>query len=991
MTVSDYWHNIEGCLDVYRDFNSVGDWLSRAKQDLPPHQFAKLLDRITEWINAVTHTEQLEEHLLPVLKGFDEKKHADIRTRLHERRRILLEQKKRQELEAQRRRQIEETERIKREEEERARAQREQKRQTLIARLTDLLKTDFLAADSFFQSSCLPWITKDEFNDSKRSFVKHWFSNGDKIAGLTRKHSPDLAQVDAIAEITDHALVIARAGSGKTATLVNRVIFLLQHCRVPANSILVLAFNRKAAVEVRRRILESLLPSGSSLHDVAPASSGTSLGKPLDREERQIGAATKEFGVELPHVMTFHALAYSIVQPEESLIYDDADADSLNQSNSVQQVIDDHLTSPEYRKRIRSVMIEHFKEDWEQIIQGGYLKDKADFLKYRRSLPNVSLRGEHVKSFGEKAIANFLFEHGIPYNYEQNHHWDGFNYKPDFTIHLGGNKKVIIEYFGMQGDPDYDKQSQKKRAYWKGKPDYIFLELSPRDLRDGYDAVRQTLHAWFANHGMRCDRLSENEIWERIKDRAIDRFTKAMRTFIARCRKMALSLEQLKIRIEAHDALSPVESQFINIGATIYQAYLKRLNQTGEEDFDGLMCRAAEAVRSGTTHFHRRNESGDLAKIQFICVDEFQDFSQLFLDLLNAILGKAKHAQVFCVGDDWQAINGFAGSDLEFYMNFGRYFNDPKSLNISTNYRSARRIVDIGNELMRGQGNPAEPAKEDAGGVFLCEIDKIALTAAEDTRHNGDIITPAVLRVCASALTKQRRLVVLCRRNSLPYYTNHTSESKNGTGLDRFLTKIRSYFPKEQRNRITISNVHKYKGLEKDVVIVLDAVDRAFPLIHPDWVFTRVFGDTFETLVDEERRLFYVAMTRAVDQLFLFTESTNKSPFLQEIKNAPAVQLIDWKQYPPVSPPKGRLIVKISNQDGYGANPTIAIKNELKAAGYRWRSTERCWIKDFDRATFSDSRLKIESWFAKAHGIEVRIVDESDSELTAYRLPETPN
>lgn len=107
-------------------------------------------------------------------------------------------------------------------------------------------------------------------------------------------------------------------------------------------------------------------------------------------------------------------------------------------------------------------------------------------------------------------------------------------------------------------------------------------------------------------------------------------------------------------------------------------------------------------------------------------------------------------------------------------------------------------------------------------------------------------------------------------------------------------------------------------------MIVLDAVFRSYPLIHPDWAFSRVFGDSLEKIVDEERRLFYVALTRAVNTLFLVTEGQSKSAFLEEIARAKPIA------------------------------PTIAIKDFLKAAGYQWQSSGWTgWAKSFPAQGFN--------------------------------------
>ena len=103
-------------------------------------------------------------------------------------------------------------------------------------------------------------------------------------------------------------------------------------------------------------------------------------------------------GSTLPHVMTFHALAYAIVHPEEALLYDDPASNSLAKSRSLQYVIDDFLRDPKFKDEIRLLMLEHFRTDWERIVSGGYDLEKSEFIEYRRSLPNVSLySGPHCQ------------------------------------------------------------------------------------------------------------------------------------------------------------------------------------------------------------------------------------------------------------------------------------------------------------------------------------------------------------------------------------------------------------------------------------------------------------------------------------------------------------------------------------------------------------------------------------------------------------------
>ena len=136
------------------------------------------------------------------------------------------------------------------------------------------------------------------------------------------------------------------------------------------------------------------------------------------------------------------------------------------------------------------------------------------------------------------------------------------------------------------------------------------------------------------------------------------------------------------------------------------------------------MQKAVDAIDSGTTIFERKKEKGDLTKLRYICIDEFQDFSLLFMRLIAAIRKKNKNIEFFCVGDDWQAINGFAGSDLTFFENFSDYFKPSSKLNITGNYRSHESIVNIGNKIMEDlEGKPAIAKNSNEGRTSLVELD----------------------------------------------------------------------------------------------------------------------------------------------------------------------------------------------------------------------------------------------------------------------------
>ena len=852
--------------------------------------------------------------------------------------RLEAERREAQRLEAQKRE-------IERSEAQRLEAERRKiKKLSLIQNIKDEFENNFLNADKFYQLHCTEYISSQEYKSEKLKYIQNWVKTN-------LKSSPDIEQAAAIGTLESHIQVIARAGSGKTSTLVNRAIFLQKHCGIAPGEMLLLAFNRKAAEEMRERLKLELQNS-------------------------------------VPHAMTFHALAYALVHPE-NILFDEPDGEQ-NQSGALQIIIDQYLQHPIFYAKIRDLMTAAFHEDWERIISGGYDKTPEEMLRYRRSLPREGIDGNYYKSFGEKLIADFLFEHNIPYKYERNFWWNGINYRPDFTIE---QKNIVIEYFGLEGDPDYDDMSHQKREYWANRPNWELIALSPRPLKDqGAEVFCELLKDKLENLGIQCNRLSEETIWSRIKDRSIDRFTTVVKGFIQRCRKLSLTSEELRKIIYKHECVSKIEEQFLNLAHRFYKSYLRCLEDRGEEDFDGLMQKSVQVLASGQTIFRRKSGTGDLKSLRYIMIDEYQDFSELFYNLIEAIRKQNPQALFFCVGDDWQAINGFAGSDLRFYQNFHQFFQPSQQLHIATNYRSAISIVDIGNKLMQGLGTPARADKKIPGIVNIADMSSFEPTPTEQENYSGDNITPAILRLINKTIKQGKKVVLLSRKNSLPWYVNYQnkrSKYKNGT-LESFLELVHSYLPEESRKLVTISTAHKYKGLQKDVVIILDAIPRCYPLIHPDLMFTRVFGDSIESVVNEERRLFYVALTRAVETLFIITESKNSSPFLDELNSRTKISVLNWSDYQTfIGVGTIRYItVKVGNQDGKGSNGTIAIKDLLKAEGYIWKpEVWPAWCRTYPAEGFSVQQyFNNANWISQAVGIEVRFYDDGENKSEVYRV-----
>lgn len=811
--------------------------------------------------------------------------------------------------------------------------------------LNRLRQNDYLNVETYYTKCCKELIPASVYERENLAFIKDWLSKqlpqdkGGKI------QLPDNDQNAAIGEVWKNTQVIARAGSGKTSTLVNRAFFLQKHCGVAPKEMLLLAFNRKAAKEIAER-LEKLCGHSST------------------------------------HVMTFHALARAIVHPTQELIYNDSSEENEGLDSVFGDVIKNRLLEDDFMGQVRKLMLAQFKQDWDEVVEGGYGLTPAELYRFQKNLARETLRGEYVKSHGEKVISNFLFEHNIPYNYEKAHYWQGNVYRPDFTLPSNSEKGkgIIIEYFGLADtDPEYDEQMEEKRKYWSSSDKYELVELTPESFAAGTEAFEAVLKSLLVNVGITCNRLSDEEIWLNIKPRALKRFSSAMSGFVGRCRKSWILPYGLGQMTSQHECVLDAEAQFLELAVILYTDYLERLNANNQQDFDGLMQTATIMVESGTTTFERVKESGDLVALRYIFIDEYQDFSELFHRLIEAVRLQNPEIKFFCVGDDWQAINSFAGSDLKFYENFDSYFPQPRQLYISTNYRSVSSVVTVGNALMSGIGKPAVASNKKEGIVRIVNLSNFSPTLIEEEKFKNGILTPIILRLAGKALCEKKSVALLSRTKNL------FVPSGGYISIEKYLEIIRKLLPEEDwKKNITISTAHSFKGREGDVVIVMDAFERNYPLIHPNWIFSRILGESLQQIDDENRRLFYVALTRAKESLFIITENGKMSPYLTDIMGHVRIPDIDWDKYPPVTGDSIVLIVRISGK-------FFSLTDEFKADGFQYRKQngKHFRVKRFLLEGFAIQNLQNTLWAEKALSIpdsrfDVSVLDGCNKIVESY-------
>lgn len=394
-------------------------------------------------------------------------------------------------------------------------------------------------------------------------------------------------------------------------------------------------------------------------------------------------------------------------------------------------------------------------------------------------------------------------------------------------------------------------------------------------------------------------------------------FLKLTASFIARAGQKycgEAGLAELTRAVQSHLAKLPPSDQSVRIhqlAFASYRYYLEALRPP-RTDFNLLMTRATTLLTRSTSQpdnpIFRRFQN-----LRYILVDEYQDFSYLFFVIIQALRLVCPRAHLFAVGDDWQAINRFAGSDVDYFLNFANYFpEDPANIPLMTNYRSDRAIVENANDYMLAHYDPAAsravPFSHKKGKIIRQNYAKIRFDLSdfqEDCLGDGrylaalfEVITqdtadspetpanpPAVslahlkeylpiaqlLKATARIVKKHphEQIMLLHRHNftsvpsiTLPIFT---------LALKNFLVREAILTPAAFDRQIRTMTMHKSKGLESDIVIFLELNRDQVLSEHPHATIFSIFGDDLATEKADQHRLLYVALTRAKHRLYLLS------------------------------------------------------------------------------------------------------------------------
>ncbi len=663
---------------------------------------------------------------------------------------------------------------------------------------------------------------------------------------LDRVESRPLTEEQARAVICfdNRVQVVAAAGSGKTSTMVAKAAYAIDRGFVEPERIVMLAFNKDAAQELQERAQRCFSRLG--------------------------------MGDTVVEARTFHALGLSIIAKATGHKPDIPEwaVDAALGFNKLADLVDD--------LKDRST---HFRTQWDmfRLVFGrdlppfgaemeadGYDRDGTPYIR--------TLQGERVKSLEECVIANWLFYNGVVYDYERRYEFDTATdthrqYRPDFYY---PDARLYHEHFALDADgqppkhfPNYNEGMHWKRPQHAARGTAV-VETTSFGLRSGQ--ALQDLAERLGASGVELDPNPDRELPDQGARPMPDAdLIGLMRTFIAHAKSNCLTLEDMAARLRQmpEDQFKERYRRFLEIAGPVFQAWDDALADERSIDFEDMLNMAAGLLEQG--HYE--------SPYELVMADEFQDASRARARLCRALVSQpGRH--LFAVGDDWQSINRFAGADVSVMTGFREWMGHGQVLKLEQTFRCPQALCDVSSRFI--SRNPAQMAKkvrsaapavgpvlqafqmnrreevQDGVRQYLSKLHQQLLSGAVAQGRNG--------RVTVFVLGRYR-----ADRGAMP------SDWKTafGSTMDvEFLT------------------AHRSKGREADYVILPGMINRSFPSLRADDPVLSLAmpdGDTYP--LSEERRLFYVALTRARRSVAMFTLQGKHSPFLDELVKDGAVEV----------------------------------------------------------------------------------------------------
>ncbi len=651
-------------------------------------------------------------------------------------------------------------------------------------------------------------------------------------------------------------LVLAGAGSGKTKTLLQKIIYIIEEKGVSPASILAITFTKNAANEMIDRLIIGSDSSGKyekALFDKKVSSQA----KEVLRQEYR----SKFKWISGLTIRTFHSFCYTVLRNNGAKEFDNrfkiigdeksGEDDEFSKYTASETIFDvyhkliiESCENPEYLLKLKRYILD-------------YLVDRIHIKKNTYTTPEgkiyTSLNGTKVRSKSEQFIADWLYRHNIPFEYEPQIQVADFAFRPDFYVPAAN---LYIEHVSNLSYPMADKEKQ----YLKGG--ILFAKTFEEQTKDSslFTHILENLLKGRlpANYNTNIQ-LSYQVEFKAIMDKAHE-FVRATVQAMDMIKVENISIDTVREKAskDPHERIR----EFYALALPLIESYQAYCTNRSYLDFNDMITRCMSL-------FENHADISDLYKnkYKYILVDEFQDVNNLQVDLIKQLL--TDNTQLFCVGDDWQSIYGFRGSNVSYIIEFEKHFPHSEVIKLNYNYRSTEHIVGASNEVIKHNKFKIE---KDIKAINRSEH-KIVVYAGNDEQDNVDFCVKTVLQLLDEGVQGDE-ILFLYRRTSM--YRPSPYQNKPSLS-DTFYRK---------GIKVSAKTIHSAKGLESKVVFILGLTNGSggFPDIwSEDRIFQVIKTVAHDLLMEEERRLFYVALTRAKEKLYLITEKGNESAFLSEI------------------------------------------------------------------------------------------------------------
>ncbi|PVX25455.1 MAG: hypothetical protein CW691_04545 [Candidatus Bathyarchaeum sp.] len=674
------------------------------------------------------------------------------------------------------------------------------------------------------------------------------------------KFTLDDEQQTAIVTDDKHNLVVAAAGSGKTEVLITRIAYIAKRKpdSSPQEKILAIAYQRKAREEIEKRL-------------------------------------KNRFGLDKINVSTFHKLGKNILEEARTKYRHTDIIDDNKKHRIIGKIFGNKIKNePEFFKLFLD-FIKIFKDNEE-----SESEEKKNSLEYSLGRAYIAIDGTKVKSRDEKEIMDFFLTHKlnnkeIKVVYET----DVKSFKPDFYLpqysvyleHWGLTKNGEVPQWFSQSTEEY-RASMDLKKQWFATNDKILVETFSYEYNKEHPyrfiellkrRVTDTL-----NNRYQMEFKFTLKSYDEIVELAWDSYrtpVEELATFITTAKTYGLSPERIQKRMK-ESKWSQKQIAFGKLVLPIFEQYEEILQSNEKIDFEDMINLAITEL---TNKPNLRSVCYD-----HILIDEYQDISAQRYQLIKILMERNPNCKLFCVGDDWQSIMSFSGSNINFFVNFSKYFENPSIKIISTNYRSTKTIVDAGANLIKNNTScqiqkPTRAKKSDPKQIQLyCSQHK----KNHKCSYHDQIAEHCINRIIEYLNNGFALNDILIISRCLKTRTRHGYAFLPIVKLIRDLAKENNlkviHENWQTTNNIRLLTAHGSKGLEAKIVFLLDVIDDTFgfPCKIEDSNIIELARIDYppQDRIEQERRLFYVAMTRAIEELNIYTWQPAMSDFIQEIK-----------------------------------------------------------------------------------------------------------